>query len=162
MKDTTCQTNEQGSKTLKMFFSLIYKNRLNIFTPPWVNGEHSCERSRDKSTINCFPNFTLIQLQVTYLKVTNLTTWLLCKTLYPDDLISLKITFLPMCATLQWHQVIRIPTIFLFFGRRSWWTTQLLRFNFGSIPLIFISLFLSVYGFKRPKPSFKVLLLFSI
>ena len=133
-----------------VFLLSLMRNGPNMSTPQWVNGGSSFNLSCGKSAIICSPTLPLSYLQVTHLEIIFYTAELLCITQYPEDLISLRVMFLPLCAVFWWHHLINSSLTFPPFGRMIGWVTLLSRVDFFSLPPTLKIPKLSMNGFKLP------------
>ena len=117
-----------------VFLLSLMRNGPNMSTPQWVNWGYSFNLSCGRSAIICSPTFPRSLLLVKHLEIIFYTAELLCITQNLEDLISLRVMFLQLCAIFWWHYLINSAVTFPLFGRMIGWVTLLSRVSFFSLP----------------------------
>ena len=95
LHDLWRQTCDESLISFQVFLLSLMRNGFNMSTPQWANEGSSFSPSSGKSAIICSTTFPLSLMQDTHLEITFFTAKLPCITQYPEDLISMRVMFLP-------------------------------------------------------------------
>ena len=109
---------EHACEYFKVVLLSLISNGLNMSTPHWVNDGSSFFLSGGKLAIIFSATFPLNLWQVAHFKISLFLTEFTDVTQYLEDLISLSVIFLPLCAVFSWHHLIIKLVICSFIGNK--------------------------------------------